>query len=76
MRRVLPPDPRWPKPKTVGEAREQIERVFEENGWDERDRRVFAEMVGVPAKPVAAYSAGELRAIRERMLVSRMILEQ
>ena len=81
MRRTRKPDQkesvdsRWPRPKTLGEAREQIYRTFLENGWDERDRRVFAEMMGLQHKPLSEYDADELRTIRARMVAARMILE-
>ena len=73
-RKRIETDERVPAPATIGEARRQIEATFAENGWDARDRRVFAEMVGVEAKELAGYGPDEIKAIHARMVGARMIL--
>jgi hypothetical protein len=74
MRRALPPDERWPGPRSVREAVEQIERTFAENRWDEAARRKYASMkIARPALP-SEMTNNEVRAVHRAMVASRMIL--
>jgi hypothetical protein len=47
MKKFTAKDAPFPRPVNLGEARRQIETIFALNNWDERERRVFCEGIGI-----------------------------
>lgn len=77
MRAPATRDPLRPMPTSPAEAIRDIEWVFDNQpsgGWDERDRRVFVEGIGLEYKPLARYSRDELKAILGEMRRLKMVL--
>lgn len=67
-------DEKWERPQSIAEARRQIERTFDENRWDRRDRTAFAVILGIEPKELSGYAPDEIRAIHRRMVANGMIL--
>jgi hypothetical protein len=69
--------PKQYRPKTVGDARRLIIEVFSrqrEEGWDERDIRVYLEGKGVPKARVEDLSPEETRAVMDALERASMII--
>ena len=73
-----PKDEKWNRPKNLSEARDQIERTYQEQakgeGWDQRQRKTYEESIGLEYKPLPSYTKEELTIIYDDMVSSRMIL--
>jgi hypothetical protein len=69
MKRKIDRDEPVPRPATLGEARRQIDAIFAENKWDERDRRVFCESVGVDRLDINGARAVLAEMERLRMII-------
>ena len=62
------------RPKSRAEAISQIEAVYSYQGWDERDKTVNAEGLGLEYKPLDDYSNDELKIILTDAEKTGMIL--
>lgn len=62
------------RPKTRREAISQVEELYQFNRWNERDRRVNAEMCGLEYKPLAGCSNDELKIILTEAEKTGMII--
>ncbi len=70
------PTAKRPRPQTVGDARNDIQRIYLANRWDQDEQLRFHQIVGVEPKPVKELSKADLAKVLERMERARMIIYQ
>ena len=68
-------DVRWKRPKTRGDALEQIKATYLHNRWKAIEQTANSRMLGLEIKPdLIDYSNGELKRILDDMERYRMII--
>ncbi|MGD9564476.1 MAG: hypothetical protein AB7Q37_18930 [Pyrinomonadaceae bacterium] len=70
----VPPDRPEPRPKSLGEAKRLIKRIFDENEWSSSDVSRYQAMLGLKAEPIDQTDLGSAKVILSDLESARMVL--
>lgn len=75
-RKSAHPADRWRRPKTLGDAINQILAVYDGNDWDDNEAAKHRELLGLEVKPLRDYSHDDLKVILGDFEKARMVIYQ